>query len=58
MSKAFSVASWNVEHFGGGKNSGKIEEVIRYVAEQKADVLAIYEVESKGAIHRWSNDCK
>ena len=45
MAKAFSVASWNVEHFGDKKE--KIEPVVSYLAEQNADIIAIYEVESK-----------
>ena len=28
MTKAFSIASWNVEHFGRGKNAHKIDETI------------------------------
>lgn len=43
MAKAFSVASWNVEHF---KNVGATnEERVAFLAEQDPDVLAIYEVE-------------
>jgi len=49
MAKAFSVASWNVEHFGAkDKNRRRpkkpIEPIIEYLASQRADVLAIYEV--------------
>jgi exonuclease III len=43
MVKAFSVASWNVEHF---KNRGPSNaERIAFLAEQQPDVAAIYEVE-------------
>ncbi len=47
MTKAFSIASWNVEHFGRGKNAHKVDETIQYLAKQAADVVAVYEVESK-----------
>ncbi len=50
MAKAFSVASWNVEHFGAQRADGKpqkpIEPIIDYLAAQKADVIAVYEVRS------------
>jgi hypothetical protein len=43
VAEAFSVASWNVEHF---KNVGATnEERVAFIAEQDPDVLAIYEVE-------------
>jgi hypothetical protein len=43
VAKAFSVASWNVEHF---KNVGATnEERVAFIVEQDPDVLAIYEVE-------------
>jgi len=49
MAKAFSVASWNVEHFGATKkNTGipkkPIAPIIQYLAKQNADIVAIYEV--------------
>ena len=52
MAKAFSVLSWNVEHFGktklGSSHANKpIGLIIDYIAAQKADVVAIYEVEGK-----------
>ncbi len=52
MAKAFSVLSWNVEHFGkSAKNSNQpkkpIGPIIDLVAAQKADVIAIYEVVGK-----------
>jgi exonuclease III len=43
MAKAFSVASWNVEHF---KNEGsKVDRVVEFLDEQNPDVFALYEVE-------------
>ena len=52
MAKAFSVASWNVEHFGRSKkNSNKpkkpIGPIVDYLASQKADIVAVYEVVGK-----------
>jgi hypothetical protein len=43
MAKAFGVASWNCEHWKDGdpRNAHRIE----FIASQKADVLALYEVE-------------
>ncbi|MFQ5964787.1 MAG: endonuclease/exonuclease/phosphatase family protein [Candidatus Scalinduaceae bacterium] len=50
MTKAFSVASWNVEHFGAtDKNKfpkKPVEQQIEFLAKQKADVIAIFEVRS------------
>jgi hypothetical protein len=45
MAKAFSVASWNVEHMGDGdpRNPTRME----FVAKQRPDVLALYEVEGR-----------
>jgi exonuclease III len=45
MAKAFSVASWNVEHLQDGdpRNAARME----FLAGQKPDVLALYEVEGK-----------
>lgn len=43
MAKAFSVASWNVEHF---KNKdSKVERVVKFLDKQNPDVFALYEVE-------------
>ena len=52
MSKAFSVASWNVEHFGAISKKTKkpekpVEPIIEYIGSQQADVFAIYEVRSE-----------
>jgi endonuclease/exonuclease/phosphatase family metal-dependent hydrolase len=44
MAKAFTVASWNVEHFKN--NPERIDLVINFLKEQKADIFALYEVES------------
>lgn len=50
MAKAFSVASWNVEHFGASNKDKTpkkdIKPIIDFLAQQKPDVLAIYEVRS------------
>ena len=49
MAKAFSVASWNVEHFGA-KNKGQdmpkkpVRPIIDFLATQNAHVVAVYEV--------------
>lgn len=43
MSKAFSLVSWNVEHF---KNvASRVERVIDFLVDQKPDVFGLYEVE-------------
>ena len=49
MAKALSVLSWNVKHFGATeKNKTEprkpVEPIIRLMADQNADVVAIYEV--------------
>lgn len=46
MAKAFSVASWNVEHFGDKRNQAKIADVVGFASSQDPDLLAIYEVKS------------
>lgn len=52
MAKAFSVLSWNVEHFGA-TNKGKdkptkpVAPIIDLIVAQNADVVAIYEVVGK-----------
>ncbi len=45
MTKAFSLASWNVEHFRGKER--RTDRVVRFLSDQKADVFALYEVEGK-----------
>lgn len=51
MAKAFSVLSWNVEHFGAASGSSKpkkdVEPIIDLIAAQNADVVAISEVVGK-----------
>jgi len=51
MVKAFSVASWNVEHFksdGDQSPDGeRVERVISYLKEVDPDVFGIYEVTGK-----------
>lgn len=47
--KAFSVLSWNVQHFGATdkehrKPKKPIKPIMQLIADQKADVVAIYEV--------------
>lgn len=51
MAKAFSVASWNIEHFGArDKNKSKpkkaLEPILRFLRDNEADIMAIYEVRS------------
>lgn len=51
MAKAFSIASWNVEHFGAidkrrRKPRKDVGPIIDFIAEQRADVVAVYEVVS------------
>ena len=49
MAKAFSVLSWNVEHFGaaaaGQPPKKPVGPIIDKIVDQNADVVAIYEVE-------------
>lgn len=52
MAKAFSVLSWNVEHFGSTNKNSSVPKkplgpIFDFIAAQKADVLAIYEVVGK-----------
>jgi hypothetical protein len=42
MSKRFSFASWNVEHFNGEPE--RVGRVVGLLAEQDPDIFAIYEV--------------
>ena len=51
MAKAFSVLSWNVEHFGAtDKEKRKFKKdpkpIIKEIADRNADIIAIYEVRS------------
>lgn len=43
MAKAFSVASWNVEHFKGDPT--RTERVVEFLKDQDPDIIALYEVE-------------
>src|SRR5512137_700630 len=43
MATAFSVASWNVEHFKGVP--GRVQRVVEFMSAQAPDVFALYEVE-------------
>ena len=43
MAKAFSVASWNVEHFKDDRS--RVERVVTFLKKQKPDIFALYEVE-------------
>jgi exonuclease III len=43
--KAFSVLSWNVEHFKNAPD--RVAEVVKLIAAAKPDVFALYEVEGK-----------
>ncbi len=43
MTIAFSVASWNVEHFKGVP--GRVQRVVDFMSAQAPDVFALYEVE-------------
>jgi endonuclease/exonuclease/phosphatase family metal-dependent hydrolase len=47
MPKAFSVASWNVEHFRSQGVDSRVTDVVGFLKEQRPDVLALYEVEGK-----------
>jgi endonuclease/exonuclease/phosphatase family metal-dependent hydrolase len=47
MAKAFSVASWNVEHFRSQGIDSRVTDVVAFLKEQEPDVLALYEVEGK-----------
>ncbi|MBE7497281.1 MAG: endonuclease/exonuclease/phosphatase family protein [Verrucomicrobiaceae bacterium] len=51
MPKAFSVLSWNVEHFGATEKnqSAPLKDpapIVNLIRDQKADIVAIYEVRS------------
>jgi len=45
MAKAFSLASWNVEHFKGKKT--RTDRIIKFLENQDPDVFALLEVEGK-----------
>lgn len=45
MAKAFSIVSWNVEHFKEDPN--RVDRVVGFVAAQDPDLIALYEVEGR-----------
>jgi len=47
VAKAFSVASWNVEHLGDTGSPQRIANVVGVLQASDPDVVAIYEVEGK-----------
>ena len=47
MPKAFSVASWNVEHFRSQSVDSRVADVVAFLKEQRPDVFALYEVEGR-----------
>ena len=47
MAKAFSVASWNVEHFRSQRVDSRVEDVVAFLGAQSPDVFALYEVEGR-----------
>jgi endonuclease/exonuclease/phosphatase family metal-dependent hydrolase len=46
MAKAFSLASWNVEHFKENPEE-RVGRVVAFLKKQNPDVFALYEVEGK-----------
>jgi len=56
MAKAFSVASWNVEHFKDDKS--RVDRVIGFLKKQKPDVFALYEVEGSVVFQTLVNTMK
>ena len=45
MSKIFSFASWNVEHFMGKQE--RVERIVDLLKSKEPDVFAIFEVQGK-----------
>ena len=45
MAKAFSIASWNVEHFKSDPT--RVSRIIDFLKKQKPDVIGLYEVEKR-----------
>ena len=45
MAKAFSVASWNVEHLRSQGTRTRVDDVVGFLTAQRPDVVAVYEVE-------------
>lgn len=50
MAKLFSVASWNIEHFGKDESPAghiRVKRAIQFLKAQDPDVFGLYEVEGK-----------
>lgn len=45
MAKAFSLASWNIEHFRGKEK--RTDRIIKFLEQQSPDIFALLEVEGK-----------
>jgi len=45
MAKAFSLASWNVEHFKGKPE--RVARVVEFLKAQHPDIFALFEVEGR-----------
>lgn len=45
MATAFSLVSWNVEHFKGKPE--RLKQVVKFLKAQNPDILGLYEVEGK-----------
>jgi len=52
MAKAFSLVSWNVEHFKGKPE--RVARVVALIGEQNPDVFALLELEGKNGVQRFS----
>jgi hypothetical protein len=52
MAKAFSVASWTVEHLKCQGVTPRVEDVVEFLAAQRPDASRSYEVEGKGSSTR------
>jgi len=47
VAKAFSVVSWNVEHFRSQGVDSRVSDVVAFLGAQRPDVFALYEVEGR-----------
>ncbi|MBK6646726.1 MAG: endonuclease/exonuclease/phosphatase family protein [Anaerolineales bacterium] len=56
MTKAFSVASWNVEHFK--EDRSRVERVVDFLKKHKPDIFALYEVEGSVIFKELVQDMK
>ncbi len=52
MTRLYSFASWNVEHFKNAQ--ARADRIAGYVSQQDPDVFAIYEVESKAVFSHFT----